>query len=164
MPATTHRRLTQASCFGGWRIHIAIQHNLLHRKRTPMASLATSLSRLRTLRELFETRLRARSGKTAPRPARPRRLQELTNFGSNPGNLRMHAYVPDGVGSSPALVVALHGCTQTAVSYDQRLVRPCRSPRLSLSSSLQTIRRLLHVVPAGRHRAAIAAKRCPSAR
>jgi poly(hydroxyalkanoate) depolymerase family esterase len=31
----------------------------------------------------------------------------------------MHAYVPDGVGPSPPLVVALHGCTQTAESYDQ---------------------------------------------
>ncbi len=31
----------------------------------------------------------------------------------------MHAYVPDGVGPSPPLVVALHGCTQTADSYDQ---------------------------------------------
>jgi poly(hydroxyalkanoate) depolymerase family esterase len=84
-----------------------------------MAGIGTSLSRLRTLYELFEKRLRAGSGKSAQRPARPSRLQELTNFGSNPGNLRMHVYVPNGVDGSPALVVALHGCTQTADSYDQ---------------------------------------------
>ncbi|MGE0769111.1 MAG: PHB depolymerase family esterase [Hyphomicrobiaceae bacterium] len=83
-----------------------------------MASIGTSLSRLRMLHELFEKRLRAGS-KTARRPARPSRLRELTHFGSNPGNLRMHVYVPDGVGPSPALVVALHGCTQTADAYDQ---------------------------------------------
>ena len=84
-----------------------------------MAGIGTSLSRLRTLYELFEKRLRAGSGKTARTPARPSRLRELTDFGSNAGNLRMHVYVPDGVGPSPALVVALHGCTQTANSYDQ---------------------------------------------
>ena len=84
-----------------------------------MAGIGTSLSRLRTLYELFEKRLRAGSGKSAQRPARPSRLRELTNFGSNPGNLRMHVYVPNGVDPSPALVVALHGCTQTVDSYDQ---------------------------------------------
>jgi poly(hydroxyalkanoate) depolymerase family esterase len=84
-----------------------------------MAGIGTSLSGLRTLYERFEKRLGAGSGKIAWRPARPSRLRELTNFGSNPGNLRMHVYVPDGVGPSPALVVALHGCTQTADSYDQ---------------------------------------------
>lgn len=84
-----------------------------------MAGIGISLSRLRKLLELFEKRLKAEGGRTAWRPVRPSRLEELTNFGSNPGNLRMHIYVPDGVGPSPALVVALHGCTQTADSYDQ---------------------------------------------
>ena len=85
-----------------------------------MAGIGFSLSRLRKLRDLFEKRLKAASGKSGWRPsARPTRLREITNFGSNPGNLRMHAYVPDGVGPSPPLVVALHGCTQTADSYDQ---------------------------------------------
>jgi len=31
----------------------------------------------------------------------------------------MHVYVPDDVAASPALVIALHGCTQTADSFDQ---------------------------------------------
>jgi poly(hydroxyalkanoate) depolymerase family esterase len=84
-----------------------------------MAGIGTSLTRLRTLYELFEKRLGAGSGKTVRSLARPSRLRELTNFGSNPGNLRMHVYVPGGVSPSPALVVALHGCTQTADAYDQ---------------------------------------------
>ena len=85
-----------------------------------MAGIGISLSRLRKLRDLFEKRLKAASGKSAWKPAaRPTRLREIANFGSNPGNLRMHAYVPNGVGPSPPLVVALHGCTQTADSYDQ---------------------------------------------
>ncbi|UVF20905.1 PHB depolymerase family esterase [Microvirga terrae] len=48
----------------------------------------------------------------------PSRLAETTGFGSNPGNLRMLTYVPDYTPASPALVVVLHGCTQTAAGYD----------------------------------------------
>ena len=43
-------------------------------------------------------------------------LTEVTRFGSNPGALRMFEYVP--ADPQPALVVVLHGCTQTAASYD----------------------------------------------
>ena len=50
--------------------------------------------------------------------AQPARLREVTGFGSNPGNLRMFAYVPDQLARSPALVVVLHGCLQTAAGYD----------------------------------------------
>ncbi|HEY7309470.1 MAG TPA: PHB depolymerase family esterase, partial [Gemmataceae bacterium] len=85
-----------------------------------MAGIGISLSRLRKLRDQFEKRLKAAAGKSAWRPAtRPSRLLEIAKFGSNPGNLRMHAYVPNSVGPSPPLVVALHGCTQTADSYDR---------------------------------------------
>jgi poly(hydroxyalkanoate) depolymerase family esterase len=45
-------------------------------------------------------------------------LQEMQSVGSNPGNLRMFAYVPASVAENPALVVVLHGCTQTASGYD----------------------------------------------
>ncbi|WQO27958.1 PHB depolymerase family esterase [Microvirga lotononidis] len=51
-------------------------------------------------------------------PSVPTRLNEVTEFGSNPGNLRMLAYVPESLPPSPALVVVLHGCTQTAAGYD----------------------------------------------
>ncbi|MBM6579530.1 PHB depolymerase family esterase [Microvirga sp. BT689] len=51
-------------------------------------------------------------------PAIPNRLTEVTGFGSNPGNLRMLTYVPESAPASPALVVVLHGCTQSAAGYD----------------------------------------------
>jgi poly(hydroxyalkanoate) depolymerase family esterase len=43
---------------------------------------------------------------------------EVTGFGSNPGNLRMFKYVPAALPANAPLVVALHGCSQTASSYD----------------------------------------------
>ena len=45
-------------------------------------------------------------------------LAEICDFGSNPGALRMFTYVPAQPPPKPALVVVLHGCTQTAASYD----------------------------------------------
>ena len=51
-----------------------------------------------------------------PGPASP--LIETTGFGSNPGALRMFSYVPENLQQPPALVVVLHGCGQTAASYD----------------------------------------------
>ena len=50
--------------------------------------------------------------------AQPIRLREVSDFGVNPGNLRMFAYVPRQPPSSPALIVVLHGCLQTAAGYD----------------------------------------------
>jgi feruloyl esterase len=46
------------------------------------------------------------------------RLREQVGFGSNPGNLRMFTYRPPHLADNPALVVVLHGCTQTAAGYD----------------------------------------------
>jgi poly(hydroxyalkanoate) depolymerase family esterase len=45
-------------------------------------------------------------------------IEEVAEFGSNPGDLRMLAYVPATALPKPALVVVLHGCTQTAAGYD----------------------------------------------
>ncbi|WP_436534363.1 extracellular catalytic domain type 1 short-chain-length polyhydroxyalkanoate depolymerase [Actinoplanes sp. HUAS TT8] len=44
-------------------------------------------------------------------------LTQVGSFGSNPGALRMYAYVPDGLPTGRPLVVALHGCTQSASDY-----------------------------------------------
>jgi poly(hydroxyalkanoate) depolymerase family esterase len=41
-------------------------------------------------------------------------LDQVSSFGSNPGNLDMLRYVPSGVGPNAPVVVVLHGCTQSA--------------------------------------------------
>ncbi|ELS51337.1 extracellular catalytic domain type 1 short-chain-length polyhydroxyalkanoate depolymerase [Streptomyces viridochromogenes] len=38
-------------------------------------------------------------------------LTEITDFGTNPSNLRMHLYVPETVTANPAVLVAVHWCT-----------------------------------------------------
>jgi poly(hydroxyalkanoate) depolymerase family esterase len=85
-----------------------------------MAGIGSSLSRIRTLRNLFEQKLKGATAKRlfSTSSVDPTRLREVTKFGANPGNLRMHVYVPENIGPSPSLVVALHGCTQTAAAYD----------------------------------------------
>jgi poly(hydroxyalkanoate) depolymerase family esterase len=45
-------------------------------------------------------------------------LQQVTSFGSNPGNLLMYKYIPASMPSSAPVVVLLHGCSQSAASYD----------------------------------------------
>ncbi len=45
-------------------------------------------------------------------------LLEVTDFGANPGDLKMFSFVPDDLQPKPALVVVLHGCGQTAAGYD----------------------------------------------
>ncbi len=57
------------------------------------------------------------AGLAAPTPAAAGALVETTGFGSNPGGLRMLTYVPDTLEAHPALVVAMHGCRQTAAEY-----------------------------------------------
>lgn len=54
----------------------------------------------------------------APEAACGSQLTEVANFGSNPGNLKMCTYVPSELGASRPLVVALHGCKQQALDYD----------------------------------------------
>ncbi|MGI5288139.1 hypothetical protein ACQEVF_33045 [Nonomuraea polychroma] len=49
---------------------------------------------------------------TAP-PAASAQLTEVTGFGTNPTNLRMHLYVPDGIPARPALLV---GCVPSGAS------------------------------------------------
>jgi feruloyl esterase len=53
----------------------------------------------------------------ATTPAYAASLTQVPSFGSNPGNLTMYSYRPDGLPSGAPLVVALHGCTQTANDY-----------------------------------------------
>jgi poly(hydroxyalkanoate) depolymerase family esterase len=53
----------------------------------------------------------------AATPARAASLVQVGSFGSNPGNLAMYSYRPDGLPSGRPLVVLLHGCTQNAAGY-----------------------------------------------
>ncbi|MCI4061908.1 PHB depolymerase family esterase [Micromonospora sp. R77] len=50
-------------------------------------------------------------------PAQAATLTQVTGFGSNPGNLAMYAYRPDGLPANAPAVVLLHGCTQDATGY-----------------------------------------------
>ncbi|KQV38047.1 MULTISPECIES: PHB depolymerase family esterase [unclassified Rhizobium] len=45
-------------------------------------------------------------------------LRKLDHFGDNPGDLTAWCHVPKHLPAAPALVVVLHGCTQTAAGYD----------------------------------------------
>jgi poly(hydroxyalkanoate) depolymerase family esterase len=82
-----------------------------------MAGLRNTLARLHQLRQRFERKL-SQAGQTATAPTAATRLREISGFGTNPGGLRMFAYVPKKLENRPALVVALHGCSQTAGQYD----------------------------------------------
>ncbi|MFF5426824.1 MULTISPECIES: PHB depolymerase family esterase [unclassified Streptomyces] len=44
-------------------------------------------------------------------------LTEVTDFGSNPGNLRMYVHRPDNAPARPAVLVAVHYCTGTAPAF-----------------------------------------------
>jgi poly(hydroxyalkanoate) depolymerase family esterase len=81
-----------------------------------MARLGRTISKLSRYRRIWDAAL---SAADKPEPAAGHgRLREVERFGANPGNLRMLKYVPPTLGVAPALVVVLHGCTQTAAGYD----------------------------------------------
>ncbi len=44
-------------------------------------------------------------------------LVQVTDFGDNPGNLQMYAYVPGSAPASPAIVMALHPCGGSGPSF-----------------------------------------------
>ncbi|RZU77344.1 feruloyl esterase [Micromonospora kangleipakensis] len=61
--------------------------------------------------------LAAAAALAAAVPAQAATLTQVTGFGSNPGNLSMYAYRPDGLPANAPAVVLLHGCTQNAAGY-----------------------------------------------
>jgi len=93
---------------------------LLDNTDIAMAGLRDTLARLAQLRRRLDRLLKsaAQHPAKASGPTGAGRLSEVTSFGSNPGRLRMLAYTPRNVPHASALVVALHGCTQTAAAYD----------------------------------------------
>jgi feruloyl esterase len=54
---------------------------------------------------------------TLPGQATAAQLQPVTGFGSNPGNLVMHRYVPDNLPAGRPVVLVLHGCGQSGPEY-----------------------------------------------
>jgi poly(hydroxyalkanoate) depolymerase family esterase len=52
-------------------------------------------------------------------PASAASLTQVTNFGSNPGNLQMHLYVPSTVTASPGIVLAMHPCGGSGPQFYQ---------------------------------------------
>ncbi len=85
-----------------------------------MSGIRQTLAQLKALRGTF-AKLQAESvGKKQDLGSgTASRLRALSPAGDNPGNLRMHVYVPANLPDHPPLVVALHGCGQTAFDYDQ---------------------------------------------
>ncbi|TPL83570.1 PHB depolymerase family esterase [Mesorhizobium sp. B2-3-12] len=76
-----------------------------------MGSLADAVARVAARRKQIDGVLGGRQ--------QNQRLSELQAFGSNPGNLRGWTYRPKNVAAHAPLVVVLHGCTQSAASYDR---------------------------------------------
>ncbi|KAB8220000.1 putative acetylxylan esterase A [Aspergillus novoparasiticus] len=46
-------------------------------------------------------------------------LEQVTDFGDNPSNVKMYIYVPTNLASNPGIIVAIHYCTGTAQAYYQ---------------------------------------------
>ena len=80
-----------------------------------MDGLRSTVAKLAALRGQMDHLARSVPGVS---PSTTVRLAETAEFGRNPGKLRMLHHVPDSATPAPALVVALHGCTQTAESYN----------------------------------------------
>src|SRR5260370_3721506 len=105
------------------RRHVATHNDILRcNLGLPMGGSHEVLARPRAFRSKFEGLLasaRKRAARAHVAPAhRPTRLREVTGFGANPGNLCLFAYAPAHMPAKRPLVIALHGCTQTADEYD----------------------------------------------
>jgi poly(hydroxyalkanoate) depolymerase family esterase len=84
------------------------------KKGHPMPGIGDNIAQLVRNRRQREVAMGAAPAGSPGLPG----LVELRGFGSNPGDLRMSAHVPAVLPPEAPLVVALHGCTQTAAGYD----------------------------------------------
>ena len=75
-----------------------------------MRGLGNTIARLSKLRRAADAHMKA---------AGDGHLREMDGFGSNPGGLRALLHIPTNLTPGAPLVVALHGCTQTAAGYDR---------------------------------------------
>ncbi|TPK79983.1 PHB depolymerase family esterase [Mesorhizobium sp. B2-4-13] len=76
-----------------------------------MRSLADTVARLAARRKQMDGVLNG--------PDENERFSELQLFGSNPGKLRGWTYRPKDLAAKAPLVIVLHGCTQSAASFDR---------------------------------------------
>ena len=87
-----------------------------------MTDISVAMAKIRAFRERFENLLKSARGRTPSvfEDGGDTRnvLKPITDFGSNPGNLRMLAYAPENLPAGAPMVVALHGCSQDANAYD----------------------------------------------
>ena len=86
-----------------------------------MRTLGKTIASLARYRRQWAATLQTVAGPRAQRnqaSAAAGHLKEVTGFGVNPGALRMFTHVPAKFASPRSLVVVLHGCTQSAASYD----------------------------------------------
>lgn len=72
---------------------------------------------MRSISDTIERLARARA-QTSGATGQPNKLTRLADPARNPGQLTGWYQSPDSPASPPALVVVLHGCTQTAAAYD----------------------------------------------
>jgi poly(hydroxyalkanoate) depolymerase family esterase len=104
-----------------WDYNIVQRSNLspLERFCAAARSAVAGEGRMRSLNDTL-TRLAALRGRPngLPGGVGEDRLDDLREFGSNPGALKGRFYVPEGLGKNAPLVVVLHGCTQDAAAYD----------------------------------------------
>lgn len=80
---------------------------LCRKRGTAMRSISDTIAHLRGL---------AASADLTAQRAAP--LTPIDDFGHNPGALRGYLHIPHDLPARAPLVVVLHGCTQTAASYD----------------------------------------------
>ena len=87
-----------------------------------MSGFGRNLNQVKQLQGRFERLIGQVTKTAAPRAVSPHQdepagLCEVSRFGTNPGNLRMHIHIPARLAATPPLVVALHGCGQSAAEY-----------------------------------------------
>jgi poly(hydroxyalkanoate) depolymerase family esterase len=113
-PRSFYFAVQQLSVSDGVTVEIVSLESLA--KELPL-SLAHNIDFLRRLPKLTTINGFGDYGRDL-RPGRSSPLIETTEFGTNPGGLRMFSFVPDSLQRPAGLVVVLHGCGQTAASYD----------------------------------------------
>lgn len=80
-------------------------------------TLATGAALLSPATEARAAVVPAAEAQAAAAPSAAAALERVTNFGANPGALTMYVHRPAALPAGAPVVVALHGCTQSAQLY-----------------------------------------------